>query len=326
VTPAERAIFVALAREVEGILIRAGQPRAAAHLMGRVATLEGEQLAKGSTDGDILPAIAQTVGAVQFDPVEQAMLVERYKTSTKPWPCPTCGADPDQPCRLGLPGGIHDARAVPPLRGGNTQGPMPDLEIVTESSAIASALSDVDPAPQVCYAGPHQWCPCCNGMGDRQPEARGTYRATSLPTASARTVEPSPPSSAAAPVPRGAGGGSLYRDLADPSRRGSNWKDPGTCEACFLRDPLRREWCTGCGNHIRDHYGGTEYRCHARATAPQPFPLPLDVGRLELGQRVATKREFGTRIGIVRHLDTVAVDFGDGYLVAVLPQDLEGVE
>ncbi len=53
-------------------------------------------------------------------------------------------------------------------------------------------------------------------------------------------------------------------------------RQPQTDEVAFERgdDPVN-EWCKGCGEHIRRHYGGTEYRCHPRpdgATTPVPPP------------------------------------------------------
>lgn len=50
---------------------------------------------------------------------------------------------------------------------------------------------------------------------------------------------------------------------AEPYRRGANWKpSPETLElnrSCFFG---RGEVCALCGKHIREHFGGTEYRCN----------------------------------------------------------------
>lgn len=53
----------------------------------------------------------------------------------------------------------------------------------------------------------------------------------------------------------------------DPTldRRGANWTNPGTGEACFLRtEGPSSETCAGCGKLIRDHFGMLEYRCYER--------------------------------------------------------------
>jgi len=59
------------------------------------------------------------------------------------------------------------------------------------------------------------------------------------------------------------------------------------------------EICGGCGKHIRDHYGGTEYRCSSR-------PLDLDIGDWELQtsnsfRRLGTKRGDGDVLCAVTH-------------------------
>lgn len=66
----------------------------------------------------------------------------------------------------------------------------------------------------------------------------------------------------------------LETELAqrDTTRRGHNWKDPGTGEACFWRAEPHGEVCGGCGAHIRNHYGSTEYRCEPRAAASGTAP------------------------------------------------------
>lgn len=60
------------------------------------------------------------------------------------------------------------------------------------------------------------------------------------------------------------------------NRRGANWTDPGTGEACFWTtaapNAVGGETCEGCGKHIRDHYGNTEYRCEPRADAVGTAP------------------------------------------------------
>jgi len=44
-------------------------------------------------------------------------------------------------------------------------------------------------------------------------------------------------------------------------RRGANWTPPANGMPCFFG---KDEECTGCGKHIRHHFGGTEYRCEAK--------------------------------------------------------------
>lgn len=70
-------------------------------------------------------------------------------------------------------------------------------------------------------------------------------------------------------------------------------RHPRRGEPTFLRqdsaDRAVFEVCGGCGKHVRDHYGGTEYRCYPRAD-------DLDLGAWEL-QTSNSFRRIGTQRG-----------------------------
>lgn len=46
--------------------------------------------------------------------------------------------------------------------------------------------------------------------------------------------------------------------------RAANWTPPSDGSRCFWRSVETSERCATCGKLVRNHYGGTEYRCEPR--------------------------------------------------------------
>lgn len=99
--------------------------------------------------------------------------------------------------------------------------------------------------------------------------------------------------------------------VAPVFRRGANWTDPGADVPCFI-GRASSETCIGCGEHIADHFGRTEYRCSPRTeqtATPQETPVAPEVlaephPAFVPGQRVTIPARYlgegnhGVRVGV----------------------------
>jgi hypothetical protein len=112
-------------------------------------------------------------------------------------------------------------------------------------------------------------------------------------------------------------------------RRGDNWTDPGTGESCFWSDWVGslREMCGGCMKHIGEHFGGTEYRCEARADGTAPGNASIIGRRCDVWYTDHTENRpnYVLRVGRVYgiYLDgRVRVELPWGQIVTVTAQEV----